>query len=79
MELIRLYLNCKKGNALPGNLPSPTNDNDNYQDTFYRENCNNTESWDNVAIAKEISSTSTSNIVESQVINIEPPSKKKKN
>jgi len=80
MQFIRPYLNLKKGNSLPGNLPSPTHDNDNDQGaSSYQDNYNNTDLCNNITITEEIPSTSTNNIVENKVVDIEPPLKKKKN
>jgi len=80
MQFIRPYLNLKKGNSLPANLPSPTNDNDNDQDaSSYQDNYNNTDLCNSITTIEEIPSTSTSNIVENNIISIEPPLKKKKN
>lgn len=80
MQFIRPYLNLKKGNSLPGNLPSPTHDNDNDQGaSSYQDNYNNTDLCNNITITEKIPSTSTNNIVENKVVGIEPPLKKKKN
>lgn len=80
MQFIRPYLNLKKGNSLPGNLPSPTHDNDNDQDaSSYQDSYNNTDLCNNITITEEIPSTSTNNIVENKVVDVEPPLKKKKN
>jgi len=80
MQFIRPYLNLKKGNLLPGNLPSPTHHNDNDQGaSSYQDNYNTTDLCNNITITEEIPSTSTNNIVENKVVGIEPPLKKKKN
>ncbi|KAL4149360.1 hypothetical protein QTP88_003322 [Uroleucon formosanum] len=80
MQFIRPYLNLKKGNSQPGNLPSPTHDNDNDQGaSSSQDNYNNTDLCNNITITEEISSTNTNNIVENKVVGIKPPLKKKKN
>lgn len=67
----------KKGNSLPGNLPSPTHDNDNEQGaSYYQDNYNNTDLCNNITITEEIPSISTNNIVENKVVGIEPLLKK---